>query len=262
MKTHASPHPVSDVSRAASADGDRAAGWEAWRAQRLARVNADDGPPTLTRTIWLDETDAVPGAPGRWAAFDDAVSIALPDGERRTLPIGERMRFDEVTTQAIVRDGRIGVRVFEHALAGSVAELEAFPFSAEWIAKGWFEPLPPGTAVAYGYALEAAPRKTEVAGALTFELGGRRYEMQPFDEDGGLFLVFADATTGTQSKPPGRFLRIARPAGGGAGEVEIDFNRGYLPPCAFSDEFNCPLPPPAHRLAVAVTAGETWPRKR
>ena len=79
---------------------------------------------------------------------------------------------------------------------------------------------------------------------------------------GALFLVFADATTGTQSKPPGRFLVVPRPPDGEAGEVEIDFNRAYLPPCAFSDEFNCPLPPPAHRLAVAVTAGETWARKR
>jgi uncharacterized protein (DUF1684 family) len=225
-------------------------------------VNADDGPPTLARTVWLDETEAVPGAPGRWLEADDAVAMELPDVARRVLPIGERLRFDEVTVQAIVRDGRTGIRVFEHARAGSIAELEAFPFSAEWIVPGRFEPLPPGTVVGYGYALEAAPRQTEVAGVLSFELDGRRYETQPFEDDGALFLVFADATTGTGSKPPGRFLRIARPSGGPAGDVEIDFNRAYLPPCAFSDEFNCPLPPPAHRLAVAVTAGETWPRRR
>lgn len=257
MKTHASPHPAPDVSRGPAADS----GWDAWRAERLARVNADDGPPTLTQTVWLDETDAVPGAPGRWAAEDDAVALALPGDERRTLPVGERLRFDEVTVQAIVRNGRTGVRVFEHARAGSIAELEAFPFSADWIVPGRFEPLPPGAVVGYGYALEAAPRQTEVAGVLSFELDGRRYETRPFDGGGVLFLVFADATTGTQSKPPGRFLRIPRPSGGG-GEVEIDFNRAYLPPCAFSDEFNCPLPPPAHRLAVAVTAGETWPKPR
>jgi uncharacterized protein (DUF1684 family) len=166
-----------------------------------------------------------------------------------------------VTVQAIVRDGRTGVRIFEHAQAGSIAGLEAFPFAAEWVVAGRFEPLPPGTVVGYGYALEAAPRQTEVAGVLSFELDGRRYETQPFDDGEQLFLVFADATTGSQSKPPGRFLRVPRPDGG-AGEVEIDFNRAYLPPCAFSHEFNCPLPPPAHRLAVAVTAGETWPRKR
>jgi uncharacterized protein len=256
MKTQPSPHPAPDVSRGAAADS----GWAAWREQRLARVNADDGPPTLTRTVWLDETDAVPGAQGRWSAEDDGIAVTL-DGERRTLPVGERLRFDEVTVQAIVRDGRTGVRVFEHSHAGSIAEIEAFPHSADWVVPGRFEPLPPGTSVGYGYALEGAPRQTEVAGVLSFELDGRRYETQPFDDDGALFLVFADATTGTQSKPPGRFLRVARPKGGARG-VEIDFNRAYLPPCAFSDEFNCPLPPPAHRLAVAVTAGETWARKR
>jgi uncharacterized protein (DUF1684 family) len=41
--------------------------------------------------------------------------------------------------------------------------------------------------------------------------------------------------------------------------VQLDFNRAYLPPCAFSDEFNCPLPPGDHRFDAEVTAGETWP---
>lgn len=72
--------------------------------------------------------------------------------------------------------------------------------------------------------------------------------------------MFADRTTGTGSKPPSRFLLIELPTGGlgQAGPVVIDFNRAVLPPCAFSDEFNCPLPPSHHRLDAEVTAGETW----
>jgi uncharacterized protein (DUF1684 family) len=238
-----------------AASGAFAADWQAWREQRAARVNADDGPPTLTRTIWLDETDAVPGAPGRWTAAGETVAVEDADG-RRELAIGVRTRFDEVTTQVVTREGRIGVRVFEHALAGSVAGIEAFEPSAEWVVRGRFEPLPPGTVAGYGYALESTTRDTEVAGVVTFELDGRRYETQVLGDEDTLQLVFADATTGVSTKPPGRFLAIPRPAGGGAGEVTLDFNRAYLPPCAFSDEFNCPLPPPGHRLAVAVTAGE------
>jgi len=86
--------------------------------------------------------------------------------------------------------------------------------------------------------------------------------VDPLLDDGSLLLVFADRTTGTGTRPPGRFLLIASTADGLArpGKVSLDFNRAYLPPCAFSDEFNCPLPPSHHRFDLAVTAGETWPQ--
>jgi uncharacterized protein (DUF1684 family) len=38
--------------------------------------------------------------------------------------------------------------------------------------------------------------------------------------------------------------------------VALDFNRAVLPPCAFSDAFICPLPPPGNVLPFPVTAGE------
>jgi uncharacterized protein (DUF1684 family) len=189
-------------------------------------VNADDGPAALVETVWLDETDG-------WQPVDG--TIARP----------------------VFREGRAGMRIFDPARAATVAAIDAFPPSAEWVIEGRFDPLPDGAVVAYGYALESAARDTVVAGILRFELAGREYETRPLGDDDSLLLVFADLTTGSETKPPGRFLDVARPSGG-AGEVQLDFNRAYLPPCAFSDEFNCPLPPPAHRLAVAVTAGETF----
>jgi uncharacterized protein (DUF1684 family) len=72
--------------------------------------------------------------------------------------------------------------------------------------------------------------------------------------------VFADRTTGDATKPPSRFLIVPLPAPSvlSAGRVTLDFNRAFLPPCAFSDHFNCPLPPAGHRFELAITAGETW----
>ena len=97
---------------------------------------------------------------------------------------------------------------------------------------------------------------------VSFTLAGREYETTPLQDSDSLLLVFADRTTGELSKPPARFLRIPLPSGGAdePGPVMLDFNRAYLPPCAFSDEFNCPLPPVGHRFDVAITAGETWAR--
>jgi uncharacterized protein (DUF1684 family) len=97
-----------------------------------------------------------------------------------------------------------------------------------------------------------------------FELAGHVYQTKPFLDAGELLLVFADRTSGKSSKAPGRFLMIAPPASGLTlgGPVTLDFNRAVLPPCAFSDEFNCPLPPAEHRFETAVIAGERWVRWR
>jgi uncharacterized protein (DUF1684 family) len=84
-----------------------------------------------------------------------------------------------------------------------------------------------------------------VPGVVHFRLGGQDYAVNPLLDEGWLLLVFADATTGTGTRPPSRLLRIALPLEGldYPGTVGLDFNRAFLPPCAFSDEFNCPLPP-------------------
>ncbi len=40
------------------------------------------------------------------------------------------------------------------------------------------------------------------------------------------------------------------------GNVVIDFNKAYNPPCAFTEFATCPLPPKQNVLDVAITAGE------
>jgi len=43
------------------------------------------------------------------------------------------------------------------------------------------------------------------------------------------------------------------------GRYVLDFNRAYNPACAVSEHYNCPIPPKANRLAVAIRAGEKDP---
>jgi uncharacterized protein (DUF1684 family) len=240
--------------------------WEQWHAGRLERLNSVDGPPTLTATYWLDETDVVPGVAGRWSTHDGTVVLTPEEGEEIVAraagqEAGAKLRLDGVSVQVIARDGRTGVRVFDHVRAGSIRDVETFPPSPDWVVPARFTPVPGSAAAIYEHALESAPRELAVPGVVSFDLDPRQYETAPLQDGDALLLVFADATTGTQSKPPARFLWIELPNGPNeAADVEIDFNRAYLPPCAFSDEFNCPLPPAGHRFAVAVTAGETWAR--
>lgn len=43
---------------------------------------------------------------------------------------------------------------------------------------------------------------------------------------------------------------------GQPGTVTLDFNRAFVPPCGFSAQYNCPLPPAQNRFAEPVIAGE------
>ena len=76
---------------------------------------------------------------------------------------------------------------------------------------------------------------------------------------GGLFLPFADATSGGQTYGAGRYLLDTikgADLGQRDGRLVIDFNFAYQPSCAYDPRWTCPLAPPANRLQVAVRAGE------
>jgi len=70
-------------------------------------------------------------------------------------------------------------------------------------------------------------------------------------------LFFTDATTGKETYKVGRYVG-AEPLPDG--RYVIDFNYCYSPACAYSDEYNCPIPPSENRLAVAIRAGEMDPK--
>ena len=76
---------------------------------------------------------------------------------------------------------------------------------------------------------------------------------------GGLFLPFADATTGNETYGAGRYLLdTAKGAdlGNHDDRLVLDFNFAYQPSCAYDPRWTCPLTPPANRLPIPVRAGE------
>jgi uncharacterized protein (DUF1684 family) len=40
--------------------------------------------------------------------------------------------------------------------------------------------------------------------------------------------------------------------------VALDFNRATNPYCAYSEHYNCPIPPPGNRIAMRIEAGERF----
>ena len=82
---------------------------------------------------------------------------------------------------------------------------------------------------------------------------------------GGVFLPFADATSGTETYGGGRYL-LDTIKGADLGKIRpdatlvLDFNFSYFPSCAYSSRYVCPLAPASNRLNGAVRAGERLPR--
>lgn len=94
---------------------------------------------------------------------------------------------------------------------------------------------------------------------LAAALGGELTIFWVLGYGGGLFLPFADATSGKQTYGGGRYVLDGikgADLGLADGRLTVDFNFAYSPSCAHYPGWICPLPPPENRLPGAVAAGE------
>jgi uncharacterized protein len=100
------------------------------------------------------------------------------------------------------------------------------------------------------------------AGVARVELGGAQVALELHwltDYAGGLLVMFRDATSGHETYGAGRYLLdTAKGAdlGMDAARLVVDFNFAYQPSCSYDPAWECPLPPRANWLTVAIRAGE------
>lgn len=255
--------------------------WQEWHQQRLQTVMAPYGPLSVTGTHWLADADdegRIAGVPGRWRQSPDGTAVTLTadvmdglavDGELlagqvtltadRNGPGQARVSYGERRLELLSREGQWAVRVHDPASAArrGFPGIRTSPYEARWALAGVLHP----------YATDDSERSVRVANtdghARGLELGG---ELEFSTPDGGwhtlrvsvvgsgaLWAVFADGTSGRTSYRF-RFLRTGAPAPDGS--VTVDFNRATLPPCAFTDHFLCPFPPPGNTLTVDIPVGE------
>ena len=106
-------------------------------------------------------------------------------------------------------------------------------------------------------------RPCEKVGTISFRLPGgdgtltvyRLLDQDRAEGGEGLFLPFADATTGRETYHAGRYVELDGPEGG---PFVVDFNRAYNPLCAYGmpERYRCPATPKENRLPFRVEAGE------
>jgi uncharacterized protein (DUF1684 family) len=267
---------------------------EQWRADRVARLTAPDGWLSLIGLDWLHEganrigsaadndivLKAGPAHLGTVTlAADGSLSIVLEaaagatvDGSSVTeaalvddMHAGGNgptlVRFGSASFHVIDRDGRKALRVKdpEAATRKDFAGIDYFPIDPSWRIDADWVPFVPAHKLEIGSVIGTIDA-VDVPGKAVFQRDGHTFELLPYQEEPGgeLFFVIADRTSGKETYGAARFFYAALPKGGLAqpGKVELDFNKAYNPPCAFTPFATCPLAPPENRLDVAVTAGE------
>lgn len=228
-------------------DADARLAHEEWHRSRLTALRAPQGNLALIETRWYEPGAAIP-EPDLEAAADGSITVTTL--ERTDLDTGLPQR---------------GLRRWDGASPANRAfeGVDVFDYDPAWVIAGSYAPLPDGHTVPFEHLRDnGRSRDLAVPGVITIDIGGTEYRLSAFDDDGVLLLVFGDPTNRESTYASGRFLFVDRPADDFSreGEVVLDFNRAFVPPCGFSDQYNCPLPPPANRVAVPVTAGEKRPR--
>jgi uncharacterized protein (DUF1684 family) len=231
---------------------------DAWRDERRAAVTAPLGNLALVETRWLPE--ATPATVDEAAA---AIAAEQPSGV--TVTTLRRTHLDTGQDEVGIRrwDANApAIRAFDG--------IEVFPYDAAWVQTARFTPVDGSRTVPFEHIRDnGGSRELVVPGDIVFTRDGVEYTMSAFDDGGTLLLVFGDATNGRDDESgtygAGRFLFVQRTDDGGfgtAGEVVLDFNRAFVPPCGFSVQYNCPMPPPQNRFTGDVLAGERIVRFR
>jgi uncharacterized protein (DUF1684 family) len=169
----------------------------------------------------------------------------------------------------IVRLGRYRLRLsHQNAPAVVIIDPEA---KREHLAPRWFPylaalrfilSLEPDTEKIALESTRERDRAAERVGWVTFSYEGQDWRLaatrllEPGVPDDSLQIFFKDRTNGHETYHIGRYLDLDPLEDGG---YLVDFNRAYNPACAYSPHYNCPVPPPENRLAVAIRAGEMMP---
>jgi uncharacterized protein len=260
-----------------------------WHAKRIQNLKAPNGWLNLVGLYWLDEgrnsfgsgqtnkiifpQGSINDVAGTFERSGKKVRLLVAAGVVITVdskPVKEAVIYDEDSTHQPViasgslrwtiirRDDKIGIRLrdLESPLVNQFKDIDRFPVDSAWRIRATLQTtgqLGQPTQIAITNILGQTSQQ-QTPGKLIFTLGTKQYTLDALEEDGNLFIIFGDETSGKTTYPSGRFLTVRKPAADGT--TIIDFNKAYNPPCAFTNYATCPLPPPQNILPVAITAGE------
>lgn len=244
-----------------------------WRGEYEASLKAPGGWLSVAGLFWLHEgantvgsdpqSDVVlpaggPAKAGVLRLTKNAVTFEA-GGTKRALKSDadgkpDPLKFGDVTLTIIQRDTKTGVRMKDPnaATRREFTGTKWYPAASAWRVKAKWVAYPQPKTIAITNILGMTDQEPS-PGYAEFQVQGKTVRLEPVTEDGALFFMFKDATSGKTTYGAGRFLDAEMPKGD---TVELDFNRATNPPCAFTAFATCPLPPKQNALPVGIEAGE------
>ena len=260
------------------------AGIEKYRRDRIAELTAPDGWLAVRGLFWLHDGANTAGSdpsseiklPARTAkrvgvftlasgqisfAADPAAAVTA-GGKPVTAVTFARGGESSITTSGVViaairRGDKAGLRMWDPESPNRTGfkGLTYFPltsayrFGAKFTAYDKLKPVQVPNVLGQLVTMESP-------GYVEFAVKGQTYRLEPVYETSkheDLFFIFKDLTSRTETYEAGRFLHTPLPKDG---LVDLDFNRAYNPPCAFTEFATCPLPIKENQLSLRILAGE------
>ena len=259
---------------------------EEWQKDRITNLKSADGWLNLVGLYWLKPGDnkfgtdlgndivfprgMAPGVIGTFSLNDGVVSVNIIPGVRvicNGQPVSEMTLQDDMSGNPTVlelgylrwfiikRGDMYGVRVrdLNAPMVRDFKGIETFPINEDWRITAKLSPNNPPKIITVQSVIGTSEHDT-VNASLVFSIKGKEYRLDPLVEGNQFFIIFADETNGEETYGAGRFLYADQPDA--EGNVILDFNKAYNPPCTFTEYATCPLPPKQNYLPIKITAGE------
>lgn len=221
-----------------------------WLHPGFNRMGIDEGseillsegklPEKVGEFLWLS-TDVifVPAVDGVIVdGIATAEEVMAFDAERLIAPI---MDFESLRWQVVKRGDGLGVRLrdLQSKSVTDFREVDRYPRNISWRIVAKYSPYVPPKSISLENALgQTIP--TPSIGKVCFEAQGKSFELDVFEEEEQLFLIFADETSGSTTYGGGRYLYAER--ADEEDRVVLDFNKAINPPCVFTPYATRPLP--------------------
>ncbi len=266
-----------------AADANYRAQVEKWRRAYETSLKSDDGWLTVTGLFWLHEGENkfgsdplndivltegnVPAELGSFKMHDGKIEVQINRG------VQIKMKGQTVQSAAILPDsddrlaiGDLSLQVHKSGERYAVRlRNKNSKLRRNFAGLTWF-PIDEHYRVEAKFVTYDSPHELEIQnqagdtlkipspGYAEFTLAGEPYRLEAIPQStGGLNFIFRDLTSGKETYPAARFLDTPQPKDG---QLILDFNEAYNPPCAYNPYTTCPLPPPENRLRIRITAGE------
>lgn len=259
-----------------------------WRQEREWSMTSPTSWLTIAGLFWLEEGDntfgtnpdidiilpegSAPPVAGRFVLHEGSVRVIPARGV--SIILGGKAITDTVLTSDeagqpgviaindlrmwVIKRGEqhaIRLRDFNSPRLKNFKGLQFYPVREEYRIRGVYDRFssPRGVMVPTVIGTKAAMVSP---GYVTFRLGEENIRLDAFEaglDSTKLFIIFKDGTSGSETYGACRFM-VADIKDGGS--VDLNFNRAYNPPCAYTPYATCPLPPLRNELSVRIEAGE------